>query len=140
MDINQAALISPGLRATIKQMSRRDNLSVEEISQALGVEQVLIQTVLDQGSDSSSSLTDGVEQQLGELCGKARTALENVLDYGESEFAKLRAAEIVLKGASGSFRPRTQINNTLNMGDMNVLIQQAVAAHARQIEAAKLKS
>jgi hypothetical protein len=141
MDATQAALISPGLRATIRQMSRRDNLTVEEIAEALGsVPPEVIRLALEQDQTQAQSQIDGatgVESSLAPLRDKAIGALEAVLDYGESEFARLRAIELVLRGASGGLRPRVQVNQTFNADSMNVLIQQAVAAHARQIESAK---
>ena len=140
----KAVVMGGGLRTQIMQMSQRDGLGASEISALLGVPAVIVEEVLGgkargaQGVDGELEAAQGVEAAIGQDgIADAIATLRELCVGAESEAVRSVTASKLLEYATGGLRPKRAqaIEVGVTVDTMNVLIQQAVAAHAAQLAA-----
>jgi len=152
-DKASASALSGGLRTQIRQMSERDGISSDEISTLLGVPSLIVEEVLRGGvAKSSSTETDSdeltgrvrnIEDRVGEdAVDDAINTLRELCLGSDSDAVRSMAAQKLIEYRAGSLRPKTAqtVNVGVTVDTMNVLIQQAVAAHAAQLAAPQVPS
>lgn len=138
--LGEGAKAKGGLRAQILQMSRRDGLGVEEISGLLGVPAVIVEEIV--GGEKAGAQEDSVALSVEGAIGPdgvadAVATLRELCVSAESEAVRSVTAQKLLEYATGGLRPKRAqaVEIGVTVDTMNVLIQQAVAAHAAQLAA-----
>jgi len=139
-----AAMVSSGLRAQIKALRERDGVSSEDISQMLGIPVLVVEHVLG-GVGSSSAPADStnpsdvldaraakIEDTLADAEEIAAQTLAAACTDADNWGVRVGAAKTILEIRAGGLRPKkTESGGGIAVEQLNIIIQQAVEAHAR---------
>lgn len=136
-----ALTCSPALRKQIATMVQRDGLTPEQIAEALTLPlDLVIQNLPTDRVDAiAQNRTDldgrKVESLLAGFNERAAEVMGELLDTSDSDAMRFAASKYILDTAAGLNRPKVEVNNTFQVNEMNLILEQATAAYKKQTAA-----
>lgn len=131
-------ILGSGIRQQIVKMLS-DGLTVEQISESLGIPPEVVSIESERSSKKGSSEHNAAKEALLRYQEAALATLGDLAENAENEGVKAKCAMYIADTALGLKEPKkVEANNS--MTQINILIQQAQEAYARQIKSVTVES